>query len=205
MYGVSSSEDPFKIWVRVDEGTCGVRFEAEHGRGILSLRSREDPPAVSHFEELELPIDSLKTGRFLHLLPGGHRKAYGLSSLEPERLDHLEPGRWYELEPITEHGFRRLCLPASTEAPAQTAPKPRPADPVPAGPLPPRQTPMDPALAHEALSRLSHQDALAALQREMAKVDVLQHRIDELERQLKMSQARENDLLTVLQRWRHHQ
>ena len=52
-------EDPFKFWLRVDEGhqTVGVRFEAQDGRGILSLRQREDPSPVSHYEELDIDLE----------------------------------------------------------------------------------------------------------------------------------------------------
>ncbi|MCB9678750.1 MAG: hypothetical protein H6737_26845 [Alphaproteobacteria bacterium] len=66
---------------------------------------------------------------------------------------------------------------------------------------PARQTPMAPELAHEALSQLSHQAAIQHLKMEMAKVEALHQRVDELERRLASSQERERDLLNVMQKW----
>jgi hypothetical protein len=69
------------------------------------------------------------------------------------------------------------------------------------GALPPRQTPMAPELAMEALSQLSPQAAVQHLKLEMAKVDALHKRVEELERRLAASQEREQDLLELLQKW----
>lgn len=210
-------EDPFKFWLRVDEGhqTVGVRFEAQDGRGVLSLRVREDPAPVSHYEELDIDLDTIKQGRFLQVLPSGNRRSYALSRLGTDVLGRLQPTRWVELDAVTEHGFRYLMVPkgqveakpaaAVAVKPAAEVARPRPSASVPAGnSAVPRQTPMAPALAREALSRLSHQEAIQYLQREMAKVEALHQHVAELERRLAMSEAREKDLMTVLQRWQAH-
>ena len=211
-------EDPFKFWLRVDEGhqTVGVRFEAQDGRGILSLRQREDPSPVSHYEELDIDLESIRGGRFLQVQPSGNRRSYAMSRLVSDVLGRMPPGRWIELDAITEHGFRYLVIPAgqaeskppaaAVKAPAaETRQRPAVVASVPAGaPAVPRQTPVAPALAREALSRLSHQEAIQYLQHEMAKVEALHQHIAELERRLAMSEAREKDLMTVLQRWQAH-
>lgn len=85
--------------------------------------------------------------------------------------------------------------PVARASSSGTAPAPA------AGALPPRQTPMAPELAHEALAQLSPQAALQHLKMEMAKVDALHKRVEELERRLAASQEREQDLLELLQKW----
>ena len=173
-----TGEDRFKFWIRMDQGhqTCGIRYEMQVGRAVLSLpvQSREEPTPVSHYEELDIPADLMRAGRFLQVLPSGNRRSYGLSALTAEAVGRLEANRWFELEPITEQGFRYLILPRTTsERPATasvSAGTPVPAGPRTTGERPPRQVPVAPALAREALSRLSHQDAINYLQSEMAKV-----------------------------------
>jgi len=240
-------DDPFRMWLRREENydsTCAVRFEAEHGRALLSMRmpGRQDPEATSHYEEESITMDALRQGRFIHVLPGGNRRSYTLSRLTAELINRLPTNRWVELEPLTEFGFRYLVFPkdlplaetnkvatptAAAAAPAAAAPAaaaPTAAAPAPArrpkpvakttsmpptpratqkpiASRPPRQTPVAPELAHEALSQLSHPAAIQHLKMEMAKVEALHQRVDELERKLSSSQVRERDLLGVLQKW----
>lgn len=223
-----SSEDPFRMWVRREEGyelACTVRFETEHGRAMLGLRvdGRPDPEPTSHFEEMGVKLEALRGGRFVHVLPGGQRRSYALSRLPQESLERLPTNQWVELEPITEYGFRYLVFPKDipVDEPAVAAappPAPRPAPVAKAsasgaapaaaaspastsGGLPPRQTPMAPELAHEALSQLPQAAAVQHLKMEMAKVDALHKRVEELERRLAASQEREQDLLELLQKW----
>lgn len=210
----ATGEDPFKFWVRMDQGhqTCGIRYEMQVGRAVLSLplQSREDPAPVSHYEELDIPAEVMRAGRFLQVLPSGNRRSYGLSSLTAEAVGRLEANRWVELEPISEQGFRYLILPRNAGSDRPAAVSVPAGTPVPAaraaagGDRPPRQVPVAPALAREALSRLSHQDAIGYLQAEMAKVEALHQHLSELERRLAASEAREKDLMTVLQRWQAH-
>ncbi|MEZ4319634.1 MAG: hypothetical protein R3F61_19115 [Myxococcota bacterium] len=232
-------DDPFRMWIRREDGyevLCSVRFEAEHGRAQLSLRiqGREDPDPVSHYEEDNIPAEAVRQGRFVHVLPGGNRRSYALSRLTQEMIEQLPGGRWVELEPLTEFGFRYIIFPkdlaladasataaakpaapvaaaaAAPAGPAVAAPRPTavskasppsaaPRAPAPA--RPPRQTPVAPELAHEALSQLSHQAAIQHLKMEMAKVEALHQRVDELERKLAASQERERDVLGILQKW----
>ncbi len=236
-------DDPFKMWVRRQAGyepTCSVRFEAEHGQAVLSLRvqGREDAAPVSHYEEENIDAEALRQGRFIHVLPGGNRRSYALSRLTVEVLQKLPENRYVQLDPLTEFGFRYLVFPkdlpvpesrATAEAASNTAaaaapnaggaaksaavtarrPAPvarasgggaRPATSS-GGGRPARQTPMAPELAHEALNQLSHQAAIQHLKMEMAKVEALHNRVDELERKLATSQERERDLLAVLGKW----
>lgn len=217
---LNMGEDPFKFWLRVDEGhqTVGVRFEAQNGRGVLALRvqGREEPQPVSHYEELDIDVEAICQGRFLQVLPSGNRRSYGLSRLTHEILGRLRPTHWIELDAVTEHGFRYLMVPkgqAEAAAPAAAVAVQAAAEPARARPAAasgaqqngvPRQTPVAPALAREALGRLSHQEAIQYLQHEMAKVEALHTHIAELERRLASSEAREKDLMTVLQRWQQH-
>jgi hypothetical protein len=237
-------DDPFKVWVRREPGYepgCSVRFEAEHGQAVLSLRvpGREDSAPVSHYEEEHIDAEAMRQGRFVHVLPGGNRRSYALSRLTVEILQKLPENRYVQLEPLTEFGFRYLVFPrdlpvpeskaATAEAPAKaaaatpaaakpaasqsnavTARRPAPvaktSDAPPrrsssVGARPARQTPVAPELAHEALSQLSQAAAIQHLKMEMAKVEALHNRVDELERRIAASQERERDLLAVLQKW----
>jgi hypothetical protein len=56
-------------------------------------------------------------------------------------------------------------------------------------------------LAVDAVARLGTEELRARLLAEMAKVRAVLDRVDELERQLDASRAREADLLEVLGRW----
>jgi len=69
------------------------------------------------------------------------------------------------------------------------------------GALPPRQMPVAPALAESALRNLDLTRALGLLREEMQKVEALHNRLAEVEAKLGASQARERDLLEVLQKW----
>lgn len=108
-------------------------------------------------------------------------------------------------EPRAEARFEpAVDVPASVIPPVRPQPvaKVKPASATPAeSAVPPRQVPMDPELAASALDRLSREEALAALQEQMARVDSLHRRVDELTRLLEKSQSRERDLLQLLQRW----
>lgn len=215
---IQSGEDPFKLWVRREDASHSgltVRFETEHGMGLLGIRvpNRKEPAPTSHYEEVGVEADALRGGRFVHILPNGPRRSYALSRLTIDLVSILGVGKWVELEPITEYGFRYLVFPKEMPAP-ETAPasvvaevRPTPvastvSTPTPSrSALPPRQTPIAPELAHEALAGLSHQGALQHLKMEMAKVEALHKRIDELERDLVHSRSREADLLDVLKKW----
>ena len=126
-----TGEDPFKFWIRMDQGhqTCGIRYEMQVGRAVLSLpvQSREEPTPVSHYEELDIPADLMRAGRFLQVLPSGNRRSYGLSALTAEAVGRLEANRWFELEPITEQGFRYLILPRTIplDAPMSACRRPK--------------------------------------------------------------------------------
>lgn len=215
---IQLSDDPFRLWIRREESQelkLTVRFEAEHGMGMLGLRvqGRTDPAPTSHYEEMAIDNDVLRGGRFVHILPNGPRRSYALSRITTEIVSALPTDKWIELEPITEYGFRYLVFPKDlpveepVKAEVATATRPAPVAKASTGgipkrsTLPARQTPVAPELAHEALAKLSPKAAIQHLKMEMAKVAALHKRIDELERQITNSRTREQDLLAVLQKW----
>lgn len=94
-------------------------------------------------------------------------------------------------------------------SPVAPAPRPQPVTKISATPAPsadrqaapPRQVAMDPALASAALERLTREEAVDHLRRQMAKVEQLHLRVIELQQQLEQSHTREQDLLQLLVRW----
>jgi hypothetical protein len=253
MYGHVSEGLPFQVFARREgNGSDALvfKFECSEGMGILGLRKvgRPDPPPSPAYEEQDIQPESLRAGRFVHVLPSGQRQSYALSRLAAETAARMPADRWVSLEPHTEYGFRYLLapeaqlesasptaqvlvgfeLPASpsgnASAPASALTGGRAPTPVPLGsaspisapgriraaslPPPsippsaiPLQTPMIPALAATALSKLTREQAIDHLKGEMAKVSSLQTYAANLEEQLRRSQARERDLVELLARW----
>jgi len=251
MYGHVSDGVPFKVFARREgngSDSLVFRFECSEGMGVLGLRKvgRPDPPPSPAYEEQDIEPDSLRAGRFVHVLPSGQRQSYALSRLAAETAARLPSDRWVSLEPHTEYGFRYLLAPeaqletvsptaqvvvgspatpvppsaTATLPPGGVAPTPVPignVSPISApgrtvrvGSLPPPsippssippQTPMIPALAATALSKLTREQAIDHLKGEMAKVSSLQTYAANLEEQLRRSQARERDLVELIARW----
>lgn len=88
----------------------------------------------------------------------------------------------------------RPGVPAARAAEVRPGSEPRLSDP--RGPVP-----VERDLAVDAVARLGTEELRARLLAEMAKVRAVLDRVDELERQLDASRAREADLLEVLGRW----
>jgi hypothetical protein len=231
MYGIIEGE-PFQVSARREgsgSDSLVIRFECNEGMGILGIRKvgRTDPPPSSSYEEDDIEPDSLRAGRFVHVLGSGQRQSYALSRISPEIAARLPTERWVELKPQTEYGFRYLVAPeeelgagnaavatatadaapaaaaaVAVAAPAASdAPAPRAAASPADVPLPPRQTPMSPPLAHAALGALTKDQAIEHLKGEMAKVELLHGRVSELEEAMRKSRARERDLMELLARW----
>ncbi len=225
MYGILEGQ-PFQIFARRDNGGTYlvIRFECKEGMGILGIRKvgREDPPPSAVYEEKDIDPGSLRAGRFVHVLNTGQRQSYALSRLSSEVAGRLPTDAWVELKPQTEYGFRYLVAPEEALLPGGTAPaevavepqrstparpaeadKPAPrAAPRPARGAPPQsQTPMSPALAEAALTGLTKEQAVEYLRVEMAKVDLLQRKVTEMETALQNSRGREQDLLALIAKW----
>ena len=71
--------------------------------------------------------------------------------------------------------------------------------------MPPRGTSLAPDLADAALSKLSPAEALDRLRKEMAKVEQLHRRVEELQDRLRASGQREKDLLELLGKWQERE
>lgn len=213
---------PFKVLVRPDLGSPDalvLQFEVDEGLGVLGLRKpgRVEPQPTVHYEETDISVDLMRAGRFVHVLGGGQRQSYALSRITQELVRRLPTDRWTELRPMTEYGFRYLVIPeevanrrppaaaVTVSAPLASAvsmsstpsPAPAPARDT----LPPRRVPVDPELARAALERLTADEALDMLRRQMAEVEQLHLHVIELENQLEQSRARERDLIELLSRW----
>lgn len=223
---------PFTVSVRRDSpdgSSIEVRFECKDGMGVLGIRApgRTDPAPSSIYREADIDPDGLKVGRFIHVLANGQRQSYALSRLGREIAAKLADDAWVELEPLVEYGFRYLVVPdaalAASSAPAAVAvaatpeasgsvssgapaaaSAPTAAPAAEAGPSAsvPRQTPMAPSLAREALASLDRDAAVRHLEAEMAKVATLHAEVDRLGRELERSAQRERDLLELLRKWR---
>ena len=290
---MASIEEPFSIFLRRDnayENTLTVRFQTDEGLGVLGIRKvgRSEAPPSAYFEENDVELEALRSGRFVHVLHGGQRQSFALSRLSPEVCQRLPHDAWTELRPHVEFGFRYLVIPddalpsgaataavqvavpplqlragvatgppsqvplrpaaasgpptptsglslppagiasqvqgvpspapmvataAGTSSPPSGAPQPeaplhRSPNQAPESLLPgssaryPRQVPVEPGLAQAALDHLGREQAVAMLKAEMAKVDALQRRADELERELRLCEERERDLFNLLAKWR---
>ncbi len=237
--------EPFRVHVRRQnhqDAVVVLRFEVKEGMGVLGLRvvGRDDPAPSIHFEEQEITPDTLRAGRFVHVLQSGQRQSYALSRVTQEISSRLPFDAWATLVPVSEYGFRYLVVdeetllspvgtaqvaaasvpPQSQGAPAGadlrppgvTAPRPKAvARAVSSNPprvdnrahasVPPRQTPVAPALAESALRGLNQNQVLELLKQEMAKVEALHNHLADIDRQLRASQGREQDLLEVMKRW----
>jgi hypothetical protein len=115
---------PFKVYIRREpdyELRLTVRFEVTDGHGVLSLQrgeKKESPPSLV-LEERDVAAKELRGGRFIHVLAGGRRQSYALSRLTEETLQRVHEGKWTELEPLTEYGFRYLIVPESALMPGE--------------------------------------------------------------------------------------
>jgi len=66
-------------------------------------------------EELDIAPDTLRGGRFIHLLADtAKRQSYALSRLTADKLAYLPEGEWVALEATTEFGFRYAILPENS-------------------------------------------------------------------------------------------
>jgi len=115
MYGIVDG-DVFEVYVRreaSDERRLVFRFECKEGMGVLGIRKadRTDPPPSSVYQEGDIDPDSLRAGRFVHVLASGQRQSYALSRVNAEVARRLPNDAWVQLEPLTEYGFRYLVVP----------------------------------------------------------------------------------------------
>ncbi len=116
MYGNISGKQPFDVLVRQensDEVRLVIKFECREGMGVLGIRKvdRVDPPPSGVYQESDVEPDSLRAGRFVHVLSSGQRQSYALSRLTPEIAARLPKDAWVELQPHSEYGFRYLIVP----------------------------------------------------------------------------------------------
>lgn len=96
-------------------------------------------------------------------------------------------------------------VPRSNPAiPASPTPA-RPVAPPPPAPTGDRPVPVTPALADKALDVLTRDQAIEYLKAEMQSVEDLHRLVEDLERRLEASRARERDLLEVLGRWQQRE
>jgi len=107
--------EPFRVHVRRQnhaDAVIVVRFEVKEGMGILGLRKvgREDPAPSIHYEEQEISPDSLRSGRFVHVLQSGQRQSYALSRITEDVAGRLPFDAWAMLSPVSEFGFRYLVV-----------------------------------------------------------------------------------------------
>jgi len=231
MYGIISGQQPFDVLVRQDntgEVKLVIKFECREGMGVLGIRKidRVDPPPSAVYQESDIDPDSLRAGRFVHVLGSGQRQSYALSRLTPEIARRLPTDSWVELKPHSEYGFRYLIVPEESLQPERSSAavaavpaaagvafaKPKPVA-LPKAPAPspkptasatevPKQVPMAPALAESTLQGLDKEAAIRHLREEMAKVSQLHAEVARLDAELKKSHQREKDLLGVLAKWR---
>jgi len=226
MYGMIEGE-PFLVFARQEGSGTGnlvLRFECREGMGILGIRKvgRQDPSPSATYEEDDIDPASLRAGRFVHVLNSGQRQSYALSRITPDIAAQLPTDAWIELAPETEYGFRYLVAPedglreppAAPDPPSPTESIDTPEFSVPLSDLPAeapeapqlampaRQVPVSPALASAVLAGLDRDAAVDHLKASMAKVDVLQHRVEQLEKELGRAEARERDLMDLLGKWR---
>lgn len=227
MYGMVTDGQPFDVFVRQeasDDVRLVIKFECKEGMGVLGIRKvdRVDPAPSAVYQEADVDPESLRAGRFVHVLGSGQRQSYALSRLTPEIAGRLPTDAWVELQPHTEYGFRYLVVPEEALKPATgaaaavaavAAPAARPA-PV---SLPDARAPqaapsegtsvpspvaMAPALAEGALKGLSREDAVRHLREEMSKVATLQAEVSRLKNEVRKSHGREQDLVAMLGKWR---
>jgi hypothetical protein len=207
-----------------------LRFEMSDGYGELFVGDGRPAPPSPSGEIAEATGEQLRAGRFVHVFPSGRkRQSYSFSHIDDDRIQQLEADRWIELTAATEFGLRYLDLTATSAAPAQATAAVRvTASPVPPreatssgvtssppghtpSPTPRRQGPttlpppemrsVQPSLTEDAVRRLPIEAVRAHLLQEMATTVTLGRRVADLERDLRLSQQRERDLLEILTRW----
>ena len=115
MYGIHDGQS-FEVFVRresVDDHRLVFRFECKDGMGVLGIRKtdRTDPAPSNVYQEGDIDPDSLRAGRFVHILSNGQRQSYALSRVNTDVAKRLPNDSWVELEPLTEYGFRYLIVP----------------------------------------------------------------------------------------------
>jgi hypothetical protein len=126
MYGINSGAQPFDVFVRQEntgEVKLVIKFECKEGMGVLGIRKidRVDPPPSAVYQEADVDPESLRAGRFVHVLGSGQRQSYALSRLTPEIAARLPTDAWVELKPHSEYGFRYLVVPDEALQPERTA------------------------------------------------------------------------------------
>jgi len=127
MYASISGKQPFDVLVRQEnsgEVRLVIKFECREGMGVLGIRKvdRVDPPPSGVYQESDVEPESLRAGRFVHVLGSGQRQSYALSRLTPEIAARLPTDAWVELKPHSEYGFRYLIVPEDKMMPERAAP-----------------------------------------------------------------------------------
>ena len=115
MYGIHEG-NAFEVHARRESASDNrlvIRFECKEGMGILGIRKidRTDPGPSTVYQEGEIDPESLRAGRFVHVLSNGQRQSYALSRLTPDTAARLPADAWVELQPHSEYGFRYLVAP----------------------------------------------------------------------------------------------
>jgi hypothetical protein len=159
MYGISHDGQLFEVFARresADDGHLVIRFECKDGMGVLGIRKigRTDPAPSTVYQEADIDAESLRAGRFVHVMGSGQRQSYALSRLSPEIAARLPFDAWVELQPHTEYGFRYLVAPEERllSAPATPAPAVVAGGPAQAVVTPPAAAPSQPATTRVSAS-----------------------------------------------------
>lgn len=193
----------FQTYIRKNsDGTASFKYRVSKGEGTVGMRifGMPDPDPAAQGQQHDLDPQRLRSSRFIHLSDTEMRKSYSFSRLTPDVLQGLPEGKWMQLAPRTEDGFRYLTL---TGARGKTdATMDMPATPAPSEPMPPKQVPLPPDFAQKGFDSLNKAQAVELFRREAVKVEALHRRVEALEAALRQSHAREEDLLGLLRRWR---
>jgi len=159
-----------------------------------------DPDPALQGQQHDLDPQRVRSSRFIHLSETDDRKSYSFSRLTPEAIQGLPEGKWMQMAPRIEDGFRYLTL--TGERGKTDATMDLPARPPQTEPMPPKQVPLPPDFAQKGFDSLNKAQAVELFRREAVKVEALHRRVEALEAALQQSHVREEDLLGLLRRWR---
>ena len=197
------SDVDFSAYIRRNaDGTASFKYRVSKGNGTVGMRifGMPDPDPAGRGQQHDLDPQRLRSSRFIHLSETDERRSYSFSRLTAEALQGLPEGKWMQVAPRIEDGFRYLTLTGERGKTEATMDVPQ--SPPQAEPMPPKQVPLPPDFAQKGFDSLNKVQAVELFRREAAKVEALHRRVEALEDALKQSHRREEDLLGLLRRWR---
>jgi hypothetical protein len=122
------NDHAFSVLLRREDGADGVfavRFRVDEGLAklVLPVGDHPEPPFSSYAEAHGLPVDHLRSGRFVRE-QHHERQSFSLAHIDPGLAQRLPTDAWTTLEPILAQGFRYLVLPAGGDEGRPSAPTP---------------------------------------------------------------------------------